>query len=141
MAHAARKQLDADLIRATEPPYDLILGSDILYEWQHSKALAETIIAVSRVGTKVLIASPDWSELEFGQRLKASGFEIRDISTEAPVHKIVEEVEASFYDQYRGSICVWEMVRRQSLAGASAGATNPEAAASATPGAAQSARL
>ena len=47
--------------RAELPPFDLILGSDILYDSEHHAALAETIAALSRPGTTVLICTPDGS--------------------------------------------------------------------------------
>ena len=52
---------DVGAARAELPPFDLILGGDILYDAEHHAALAETIAALSRPGTTVLICTPDGS--------------------------------------------------------------------------------
>lgn len=43
---------DAD-VRAISPPFDLLLGGDIMYFPGHYKVLADTIIALTAVGSEV----------------------------------------------------------------------------------------
>ena len=44
----------------TEPPFDLVLGSDIMYNATHHGVLADTIAGLAGPGTVVLWATPDW---------------------------------------------------------------------------------
>ena len=48
-------------IAQTQPPFDLLLGSDIIYHKDSHAELADTLAALSDEGTVVLIATPDGS--------------------------------------------------------------------------------
>jgi len=50
---------DSEEIAAVRPPFDLILGSDIIYHKDSNDELADTIAALSGPGTVVLWATPD----------------------------------------------------------------------------------
>jgi len=85
---------DAEQIAAAAPPYEVVLGSDLLYNSGYHEALAQTIAALSVPGTTVLFASPDGAPGDessfscgFYQMLEAEGFEVRDISRERVVAK------------------------------------------------------
>jgi predicted nicotinamide N-methyase len=53
---------DPDAIAAiAEDGFDIILGSDIIYHAAHHELLAETIAALSKQGTVVLLCTPDGS--------------------------------------------------------------------------------
>ena len=85
-------QQDIDL--ACGPaPFDIVLGSDLLYHAAHHRRLATTITQLSGLGTIVLLASPD-AEVDdevmqaFYERLRASGFELEDISEQPEVAEL-----------------------------------------------------
>lgn len=114
---------DPELIAATEPPFDLILGSDIMYHSSHHDVLAETIVGLSSVGTRVLWATPDWelqrkeSAKGFRERLEQAGFEMRELTEEPGVKAIIEAVQGDmdgagwFPYGGRGPVKVYEMQR------------------------------
>merc|ERR1712093_263817 len=98
---------DVEQIAALDPPYDLLLGADIMYGgFENVGLLAQTILALSRPGTSVLLATPDWPsrtnkndmtwrwkwEEKFEDVLVAHGFEIRDISEEPSTAAIIAGV-------------------------------------------------
>lgn len=69
-------------------PFDLLLGSDILYSEANHGALAQTIVALSGPATVVLLCTPigqaNWAALEnFFGKMKSLGFSCEDISAEA----------------------------------------------------------
>ena len=69
VGHEARAQAriqqlrwgDPHDIAQTQPPFDLLLGSDIIYHKDSHAELADTLAALSDEGTVVLIATPDGS--------------------------------------------------------------------------------
>lgn len=100
---------DSEEIAAVRPPFDLILGSDIIYHKDSNDELADTIAALSGPGTVVLWATPDGaggddsapaygspvSDLgaEFFTRLReVHGFEMDDISEDDEVVAAIDEV-------------------------------------------------
>merc|ERR1739848_147132 len=77
---------DEDLFAALDPPYDLVLGSDIMYHSANHVILADTIAMLCSPNSRVLWVTPDWasefnpdSSVAFRDRLTAHGFETKDI--------------------------------------------------------------
>jgi hypothetical protein len=64
--------------RAELPPFDLILGTDLLYEQLQHDALAETMTALSKPGTVALLCTPDGRADDrhhpFFSRMRMSGW-------------------------------------------------------------------
>lgn len=86
---------------ALKPPFEVLLGSDIMYHEEHHRALADTIAELSTIGTVVLWVTPDWcieEPTELQTRLADYGFESREISGEP----VVAEVLAQFQDEDKG---------------------------------------
>eukprot|EP00928_Gymnodinium_smaydae_P050955 TRINITY_DN34495_c0_g1_i1.p1 TRINITY_DN34495_c0_g1~~TRINITY_DN34495_c0_g1_i1.p1 ORF type:complete len:275 (+),score=45.22 TRINITY_DN34495_c0_g1_i1:74-898(+) len=88
------------------PPYDVIIGSEIMYHREDHERLASTIMAISRPGTSVVLASQAWcvqTSNELLARLAACDFAVRDISAEPVVSSILikhgyDETEESYDD-------------------------------------------
>eukprot|EP00930_Biecheleria_cincta_P103107 TRINITY_DN95023_c0_g1_i1.p1 TRINITY_DN95023_c0_g1~~TRINITY_DN95023_c0_g1_i1.p1 ORF type:complete len:228 (-),score=29.26 TRINITY_DN95023_c0_g1_i1:78-761(-) len=98
-------------ITATEPPYELVLGADLMYNETLYSALADTLMHVSGPGTIVLWATPhgpeqDQRAAQFYQKLINHGFSIQDISTRPAV---VEALKAAPNPYPRGPIHVLQM--------------------------------
>lgn len=56
--------------------FDLVMGSDILYERQHALEVAQTLTKLVRPGGEILLADPARPYLqEFSDAMKAQGFE------------------------------------------------------------------
>ena len=95
---------DSEEIAAVRPPFNLILGSDIIYHKDSNDELADTIAALSGPGTVVLWATPDGAGgddsapvsdlgVEFFTRLReVHGFEMDDISEDDEVVVAIDEV-------------------------------------------------
>merc|ERR1712183_222955 len=49
---------DQQQIEESKPPFDVIIGSDILWYEAKREILAETLIALSGPGTRIILASP-----------------------------------------------------------------------------------
>jgi predicted nicotinamide N-methyase len=68
----------APMHRAELPPFDLILGTDLLYERSQHDALAETMTALSKPGTVALLCTPDGRADDrhhpFFSRMRMSGW-------------------------------------------------------------------
>jgi predicted nicotinamide N-methyase len=58
-------------------PFDLILGSDILYENQHPQAIAKFLDRnLMASGTAVIVDPCRWHHQEFDQTLRSAGFDV-----------------------------------------------------------------
>ena len=71
-------------------PFDVLLGSDIMYHQAHHSALAETIAGLTTVGSVVWWSSSDGDlssahGLGFYELLRQHGFEIVDVSARPEV--------------------------------------------------------
>eukprot|EP01046_Picozoa_sp_COSAG06_P051938 COSAG06_NODE_8597_length_2120_cov_2.022266_2_plen_255_part_00 len=68
----------APMHRVELPPFDLILGTDLLYERSQHDALAETMTALSKPGTVALLCTPDGRADDrhhpFFSRMRMSGW-------------------------------------------------------------------
>lgn len=109
---------DMEMIAATDPPFDLIIGSDIMYgSWNSIEKLAETIAALLSGGPggtgTALMVTPNWvqenkkdREKSFEAPLRRHGLEIRDLSEESPAKEIIAAAPED-----RGPIRVLEIIR------------------------------
>ena len=101
---------DAADIASVRPPFDLIMGSDIIYHRDSQIQLADTIEALSAPGTVVLWATPDGSGSDepapeaggrkslgvgFFERMRSLGFELSDVTEEPAVQEAIRVVEGS----------------------------------------------
>ena len=109
-----------DHIAAMEPPYDVILCSDLLYDWSQHLRLAGTIKRLSHVGTCVLSATPDGTPSDqfyfcrgFYGSLRDGGFEFSELSLDGPKAKRarVSLDEGDFEGCDRGAISIVEMYK------------------------------
>merc|ERR1712122_364560 len=88
---------DAESIDTTNPPFDLIIGSDILYDNSYlhklvgTDKLMETVTKLSGPSTEIRMAAAfDWHELE--DRCRRHGFQAKDLSQEQPAASIIAEI-------------------------------------------------
>jgi ribosomal protein L11 methylase PrmA len=80
-----------DQIAAAQPPFDVILCSDLLYDGGQHKELVDTLIELSSPGTHVLMTTPDgmpqdksfWAK-RFYWRLRQHGFQSLELSQDEP---------------------------------------------------------
>merc|ERR1711862_682268 len=77
---------DAESLAALKPPYDVIVASDVLFFDEALSKLAESLVHLSKPGTKILIAGPDclpnrrgMTQRLFYPRLEASGITVTDV--------------------------------------------------------------
>jgi hypothetical protein len=114
-ARAARQRVtvttlcwgDPDDIDALEPPFDLLLGSDLIYHRGHHEKLAATLDKLSKEGSVALFASPDGGPdassrpeadgrsglaFSFYSAMKARGWECVDITDSSVVARLIDDV-------------------------------------------------
>ena len=79
---------------ALHSPYDVILGSDILFFETEVSKLAETLIALSAPGAQILISGPDCLPGDrttlakrFYHQLREGGIHVSDVLAEGPKAK------------------------------------------------------
>lgn len=108
---------DQAQIAASEPPYDVILGSDLLYESDQLEVLADTLVGLSSPGTSIFLATPDrvrtdeFSPLgRFYRRLQRCGIAIEDIWTQHPNAKKTAKLFTHKRFLERGTINIIELL-------------------------------
>jgi len=103
---------DAKHLSASGPPYDVILGSDILFFDTELDHLADALIALSGPGTRILLAGPDYLphcqddiSWRFYSRLQRGGIEVIDVIAEGPKAKKLKLI----LDSDRGEVNIVEL--------------------------------
>ena len=108
-------------LASAQGPYDLLLGSDIMYDPNLYDALAETIIALTAADGEVLLVTREGSptdaaatlEAAFYGRLRGAGFEVADITKTEEVAATLRLVQGRYTAEQsgRGELCVVRMQR------------------------------
>jgi predicted nicotinamide N-methyase len=118
---------DAAGIARLRPPFDLVLGSDIMYYPAHYRALADTIGALSGARTEVLLVTRDGVPTKgeagphdsraaaFYARVAAWGFDAVDASREPAMAAVLKLVRRRYTAEQsgRGPLRVVRMLRRR----------------------------
>lgn len=109
---------DEQQLSASKPPYDVILGSDILFFDSELSRLADTIIGLSAPGTHILLAGPDCLPHQrarhyqaFYAQLREGGIELVDVLRDGPRAKKLKLL----LDSDRGASNIIEMVMVEKL--------------------------
>ena len=112
---------EAEDLASAQGPYDLLLGSDIMYDPNLYDALAETIIALTAADGEVLLVTREGSptdtaatlEAAFYGRLRGAGFEVADITKTEEVAETLRLVQGRYTAEQsgRGELCVVRMKR------------------------------
>lgn len=103
-------------IAMAQPPYDVILCSDLLYDSSHHEILANTLIDLSGPDTHILLATPDGLPRDksifcrrFYRILEEHGFEMLVISVDGPESQRAKICLDSGGRMDRGLISIVEM--------------------------------
>lgn len=78
--------------------FDLVLGSDILYESQHSLEVAKALIAFLNPGGKIILADPGRAYIQkFITTMKALGYPEKFTTQKIAAHLTTKKVEREIY--------------------------------------------